>query len=163
MAIFCTERNEYVPYLTCMDCGECEKNGSKACRHPSRKKVILDELADLAGKLKISEENHTKEELESPKYAKAYKQLKDGISELIVTLLQETFFEVIYEVKDLTEEELATAQQITEETVKYASRIIFLHKDVALYEMVLDHSAKLFQEHMGKIWVKRQQQAGCPH
>lgn len=163
MAIFCTKRNEYVPYLACMDCGGCEKNEPKACSNPSRKKAVLDELADLVGKLKVSEENHTKEELGSPKYAKAYKQLKDKISELIITLLQEAFFEVVYEVRNLTEEELAVAQQIADETAKYASRIIFLHKDVALYEMVLDHSARLFQEHMGKIWAERQQQAGCTH
>ncbi len=149
MAVYCAERGEFVPYLTCLDCEGCKKE------HKTKREEMLALLSDLVGKLSISESKHTKEEFQST-YAKAYHGLREKIKDVSIMVIQETIYGVRYEIDDLTEEELAPVQTIINDVGNYASIILFKHKDVGLFELVLDHSAKLVQSMLGDIWVARQ-------
>lgn len=148
MAVYCTERDEFVPYLTCLDCGGCKKNKTE-------KEKMLDLLTDLVKKLSISEDKHTKEELQS-EYAKAYNGLREKIKEVSTDVIEKTICEVGYELNNLTEAELAPVQKTISEIVSYTNIVLFRHKDVGLFELILDHSAKLVQSMLGDIWAARQ-------
>lgn len=159
MAVYCTERSEFVPYLTCLDCGDCKRSGTRCPKeNKTEKEKMLDMLTDLVGKLSVSEEKHTKEELQSPKYAKAYNGLREKISEVSTNIMQAAIYEVRYEIGDLTETEQIPIQKIIKEIGHYRNIMLFEHKDVGLFELALSHSAKLVQSMLGDIWISRQRE-----
>lgn len=156
MAIFCSQRNEKVPYLTCMGCDDrikCQKNGTLK----TKKEDALDELRDLVEKLRQSEQNYTKEELLS-KFGKVYHGLQEKIKEFMVTCLQESFFSIMYETT-FSEKEIAALQKIADDSMAILSKVIYQYKDVDLFKQILDQQAQLFQEVESEFYsirIKRQ-------